>query len=127
MGSPDWGRHKIRENIFGGDTKLGKKFFLKDYLTQYNGSQSEEQTKLFVQHNLMITREGLILTLSIQMYFLIYPKGWINDERMAVHCGEKGDIFSEKLRIKRFPEGPRDFPRVKPDGNLEVGQDRMYI
>ena len=81
MASPDWGRHKIRENIFGGDTKLGKKFFLKDYLTQYNGSQSEEQTKLFVQQNLIITREGLILTLLM---------GWINDERMAVHCLKSG-------------------------------------
>ena len=26
------------------------------------------------------------------MYFLIYPLGWINDERMAVHCLESGCI-----------------------------------
>ena len=55
----------------------------------------------------MITREGLILALSIQMYFLIHPKGWINDERMAVHCLESGCIgayIPSELEISFCPQ-----------------------
>ena len=29
----------------------------------------------------------------IGMYFLIHPLGWINDERMAVHCPESGWLY----------------------------------
>ena len=53
MASPGWGRHKIREKKFGGDTKLGRRtldvllkvqvFRLKYYVMQCNQSNSNNK------------------------------------------------------------------------------------
>ena len=52
------------------------------------------------------------------MYFLIYPLGWMNDEKMVVHCLKSGCIefsISSNLEISL---GPQDIPWVSPSGNF---------
>ena len=54
------------------------------------------------------------------MYFLIYPKVWIDDERMAVRCLELGCIglhIPSKLKITL---GPQDVPWASPSGHLSA-------
>ena len=45
---------------------------------------------------------------------LIHPSGWINDERMAVHCLESGCIGLYIPPDLEISLGPRDVPRVSP-------------
>ena len=59
------------------------------------------------------------------MYFLIHPWGWINDERMAVHCLESGCIRLYIPSDLEISLGPRDVPRdiSRASGNLLVVGD----
>ena len=52
------------------------------------------------------------------MYFLIHPYGWINDERMAVHCLKSGSIGLYIPSDLKISLGPRDVPRASPSGHL---------
>ena len=52
------------------------------------------------------------------MYFLIHPQGWINDERMAVHCLESGCIRLYIPSDLEISLGPRDIPWASPSGHL---------
>ena len=54
------------------------------------------------------------------MYFLIHPQGWINDERMAIHCLDPGCIglyIPSDLEIS-LGLRPQDISRAS--GNLLV-------
>ena len=45
-------------------------------------------------------------------------EGWINDERMAVHCLESGCIRLYIPSDLEISLGPRDVPRASPSGHL---------
>ena len=74
-------------------------------------------------HSLIISREGLILTLSI----LPCPQGRIcwstpcrkfDDERMSVLHQDSGGIGKSIPSALEISLDPRDFPRASPSGNL---------
>ena len=76
-----------------------------------------------VVHSLILSREGLILTLSI----LPCPQGWISwsipvDElmmrRMSVLHQNSGGIGKSIPSALQISLDPRDFPRASPSGDL---------
>ena len=74
-------------------------------------------------HSLILSREGLILTLSI----LPCPEGWISwsipvdglmMRRMSVLHQNSGGIGKSIPSALEISLDPRDFPRASPSGNL---------
>ena len=66
-------------------------------------------------------------TRSTGMYFLIHPKGWINDERMAVHCLESGCIRLYIPSDLEISLDPRDVPRASPSGHLSAWGNLLVV
>ena len=75
------------------------------------------------KHSLIISREGLILTLSILpcpqgRIFWSTPCRKIDDERMSVLHQNSGVIGKSIPSALEISLDPRDFPRASPSGNL---------
>ena len=61
------------------------------------------------------------------MYFLIHPLGWINDERMAVHCLESGCIELSIPSDLEISLSPRNVPRPSPSGHLSASGNLLVV